>query len=387
MKRAAQIARIFAYTMLSLLALAIIAGTISWARTPRYNGVTVEQWFARAELQWWRGNPDDEPKLIQFAFERMGSNAVPFLIEKFTFVPTETDLRRDYLFQKLRAKAWIPQPIKDLFPSPYSPNARQTAHELLRALVEGSIFAQPTLEQILLRPAPTGAFLDYEILELFRRMGEKASNSSPVVARCFGSTNQLVDHAALRAFAAITPKNSPESKLIREAVAAGEVRAADALRFFKKWDLSIDEFFPQLGQELCSTNGMIHEGALATIKHLKVQEQVLLPRFAAAMKNPDPRARGQLLKELRVLGKAGRSAVPAVLASLDDEYSYVRAEGVRTLQEIEADLHANAEAVTKLKSMLSDPSEHVVETVRAALENRRASQRDQFDNGSERFGW
>ena len=370
MKKAAQVGKILAYAMLSLLLLAIIAAAVSRARIPRYNGVSVEQWFARAEQHWWRGNfGDDETKLIQFAFERMGSNAVPFLIEKFTFVPTETDLRRDYLFQKLRAKRWIPQPIKDLLPNAYSHTARQTAHELLRALVEQSTFAQPTLEQILSRPGPTGAYLDYEILELFERMGEKASNSSPVVARCFASTNQSVDHAALRAFAAITPKGSPDSKLLREALAAGEVRASDALRFFEKWDLPMEEFFPHLGRELCSTNGMIHNDALATIKYLKLHHQVLMPSFATAMSDPDPRVRAQWLQALRTLGNAGSRAIPAVLASLDDEFSYVRVEAVQTLHALEPDLHARPEAMTKLKSMLSDPSEHVVETDREALKN------------------
>jgi hypothetical protein len=198
-------------------------------------------------------------------------------------------------------------------------------------------------------------------------MGENASNSAPVIARCFISTNDSVDSSALRAFEAITPKDSPHGKLLRDAVAAGNIRAARALSSFRKWELAIEEFLPKLGEELCSTNGAVHMEALETIKRLKVREQVLVPYLGRAITNPDPRFRAQLLKELRSVGAEAADSVPAVLVALDDPYSYVRAEAVKTLQAVQPDLQKDAEIMAKLQSKLSDPSEHVVETVQVVL--------------------
>jgi hypothetical protein len=173
----------------------------------------------------------------------------------------------------------------------------------------------------------------------------------------------------LEAFEAITPKDSPHAMLLRDAVAAGDVRAASALPRFEKWDLPIEEFLPKLGNELCSTNGAIHMEALHTIKRLNVREEVLVPYLGKAVTDPDPRFRAELLKELRSMGAAGIDAVPAVLLALDDPYSYVRVEAVRTLRVLRPDAHEDSDIVVKLKSKLTDPNEHVVETVRAAMES------------------
>lgn len=164
------------------------------------------------------------------------------------------------------------------------------------------------------------------------------------------------------------PKGSPHGRLFRDAVAVGDVRAARALPSFEKWDLPILEFLPTLGEELYSTNGAIHTEALHTIKRLKVHEQVLVPYFGRAMTDPDPRFRAELLKELRSMGTAAAEAVPAVLLALDDAYSYVRVEAVKTLLGVQPEAQKDPEVVAKLRLMLSDPNEHVVEMVQSVLE-------------------
>jgi hypothetical protein len=367
MKKATQLARLLSIAFLLLLLAALIIAVISWMRLPRHGGQTIGRWFARADQQFSGRFSHEEIKAIELAFETMGTNALPFLLEKLTYTLSQNDLRRRELLSSLQMKRWIPQPIKDLLPNPFSGNEQNTAQQLLESMARKGIFDQPQLEKILLRPGPLGGYLDYQVLRLFERTGEKASNSAPVIARCFTSTNSGILASGLMAFVAITPSNSPHATLLRDALSAGNLRAASALPHFPKWSIPIEPFLPTLGEELCSTNSATHAEAMFALKRLKLHQQVLLPYFSKAITDPDPRFRAELLKELRTLGPTAADATPHVLAALDDTYSYVRAEAIQTLHAIHPSLRSNSELFPILKSKLDDPVEYVRDTAQKAL--------------------
>jgi hypothetical protein len=230
-------------------------------------------------------------------------------------------------------------------------------------------FAQAELEQIISRPGPLGGSVDYQVLRQFEKIGEKASNSAPIIARFFNSTNTGTQLTGLGAFVAVTPSNSPHATLLREALATEKIRAAHALPHFHKWNFSIEPFLPRLGEELCSTNSNIHSDAFMTIKRLNLQSEVILPYFARAITDPDRRYRAQLLKELRAIGPPAAETIPHILQYLDDDYSFVRVEAIKTLQALQPDLHRDPELLAKIKSKLSDPVPHVAETAQATLQS------------------
>jgi hypothetical protein len=367
MKKAAQLAKLLSIAFFLLLVGAIIVGIVAWALTPRYNGKTVQHWFALAEKQFTGNLSRREMDAIENAFQEMGADALPFLLEKFTLPHSVENIRRAELLFKIQNTRWIPQSIKDLLPNPFTGNEQNTAQQLLSAMARRGIFAQRELEQILLRPGPLGGYLDFQVYQLFEQMGEKASNSSPVIARAFASTNGTYHPSALQAFVAITPVDSPHATLLRDAVAGGTIRAAIALPHFAKWRLPLEPFLSSLGEELCSTNGAIHGEAMSTVKRIHLHQQVLLPYFPKAINDPDPRFRADLLKELRILRTNATPATRQVLLTLDDSYSYVRVEAIKTLHAIHPKLADQPEVLAKLKSKLTDPNEHVRETAHAAL--------------------
>lgn len=370
MKKATQLAKLLSLALFLLLIGAIIVGIVAWVRTPRYNGKTVQHWFALAEKQFTGNFSRQEMDAIENAFQEMGASALPFLLDKFTLPHSVDNIRRAELLFKIQNSRWIPQSVKDFLPNPFTGNEQSTAQHLLSAMAKRGIFAQRQLEQILLRPGPLGGFIDYQVYRLFEQMGEKASNSSPVIARAFASTNDAYGSSALQAFVAITPPHSPHARLLRDAVAAGNLRAATALPHFPKWRLPIEPFFATLGEELCSTNGVIHGEAISTIKRLNLHRDVLLPYFARAIQDPDPRFRAALLKELRVLGDDATRAAPQVLSAVDDTYSYVRVEAIKTLHAAYHNLFDHPEAVAKLKLKLTDSNEHVRESAVSALSSQ-----------------
>ena len=94
MKKAAQLAKLLSIAFLLFLLIAIITGVVSWMRLPRHAGQTINHWFARADQQYSGPFSHDEVKAIEFAFEKMGTNALPFLLNKIAYAHTATDQRQ-----------------------------------------------------------------------------------------------------------------------------------------------------------------------------------------------------------------------------------------------------------------------------------------------------
>jgi hypothetical protein len=227
-----------------------------------------------------------------------------------------------------------------------------------------AISAQPQLEQMLGNEPDLTLYFAFDLL---RGFGLQASNSAPIVACFFSATNETVRYRALGTFSAIIPPKSPDAARLIEAIEQRHIRAAQGLPVLFRLQIDFAKLLPVLGDELCS-RGNLHSDALATCQQLRLQRKVLVPRFADAMKDPDPRFRAELLQEIRkdLIGDA-TSALDGVIAALNDPFSYVRAEAVKTLVEI----HPRGEQLEALRQLLlskqNDENEYVAETIQSSL--------------------
>jgi hypothetical protein len=199
----------------------------------------------------------------------------------------------------------------------------------------------------------------------------KASNSAPVVARFMFSTNRSVSNLAVETFAEITPPKSPHAALLVQAIEQGNVLAAKGVPILARLETDFTSLLPKLGDELCSP-GYVHSVALATYKQLNLEREVLLPRFADAMKDLDPRFRAQLLKDLSSLGEDGIPALATVIAAMDDPFYYVRAEAAKTIVALSPRGDQARAALQILQSRKDDENDYAAETIQTALETLEA---------------
>ena len=303
------------------------------------------------------------------AFRGMNSNAVPFLVEQLKHAVEwpEPGLREQFQ-RKLRSVPWVPVGIKKLFPALPGSAGAFVAFQLLHSMGPDAVSAVPLLEQMLVDHQFSDRF---EPFHLLRGLGLKASRSAPVVGRFMFLTNNLTRDLALDTFAEITPPKSPHTALLVQAVEQGHVRAARGLPILAKLEVDFTSLIPKLGDELC-TPGYVHSAALATYKLMNLEREVLLPRFADAMKDLDPRFRAQLLKDLSALGGDANPAMETVIAALNDPFYYVRAEAAKTLVALSPRDEQARAALQILQSKKDDENPYVAETVQSALKRLEA---------------
>lgn len=365
MKKAARIARCIGYGALFVAFLGLAAGLIWWARQPRHEGKTIHWWFAQAHNP---ASPEHHQEIIK-AFRAMNSNAVPFLIEQLKHADEwpEPGLREQFQ-RKLQTVSWVPVGIKKLFPVVPESAGAFVAFHLLLLMGSDAVSAVPFLEQMIIDHEFSDRF---EPFHLLRGFGLKSSNSAPVVGRFMFSTNHSIRDLAVDTLAEIIPPKSPHAALLVQAVEQGHVRAAKGLPILAKLDVDFTSLIPKLGDELCSP-GYLHSAALATYKVLNLEREVLLPRFADAMKDLDPRFRAQLLKDLSALGEDANPALDTVIAAMNDPFYYVRAEAAKTLVALSPRGDQARAALEILHSKKDDENSYVAETVQSALKRLEA---------------
>jgi hypothetical protein len=362
--KAARIAKWIAACAAIVALIIVLWSAIWWAIQPRHAGKTIHWWFSQARIHLGASKENHD---IQLAFRAMGSNAVPFLIERLQTpdVWSGLDLKED-LKRTLLRRDWVPNRIKKILVQPTGASGPIVAFELLKSMGSGAISAQPLLEEMLSRP---DLQQHYEPFHLLRSFGLEASNSAPVIARLFSHTNRHIRSYALSTFAAITPPGSPNTKLLLEAVRQGHIRAAEGLPIlFFPFQLDLTELLPKLGDELCMT-GHFHSDALATCRKLRLQAKVLVPRFAEAMQDPDPGYRAELLKELRKdLIPNAPSALDTVIASLNDPDATVRSEAARTLVALNPGAEKLRGVLSVIRARKLERHEYLIQTIESALQ-------------------
>jgi HEAT repeat protein len=366
MKKAARIAKFIACSAALAAGIALVWTGIWWAMQPRHNGKTIHWWFAQART---RIGTSKQSEGIETAFRAMGSEAVPFLMERLQAPDRRSDPNRDFLprlHQKALTSSWVPVRIKKLLPafSLGGASDEYIAFEIFKSMGLAAISAQPLLEQMLTRSDIT---LGYQPFYLLRSFGLKASNSIPVVAGLFASTNERIRSCALFAFAGITPRRSSQTTLLIQAIEQGHIRAAQGVPILFQLEVDFTRLLPKLGDELCMP-GRAHSDALATCKRLRLHRKVLVPRFAEAMKDPDPRYRSELLQELRKdLSGDATPALDAVLKAMNDPFDYVRAEAAKTLAALKPRGDKLRAAIEILHSKKNEENKYVAEIVQGAL--------------------
>src|SRR5688500_16536 len=260
--RLRRVARVL--TLLLCLPLVLLVGAIVWAvlvdlKLPRTGGRNVRQWYEEAARLESEARPPAWRRQVHKAFQVMGMSAVPHLLDQLEAVvpePSGAELPRKR--GTLKGDTRLPLWIRKLMPSLVDPSPALCAD--LFAEIGTNAVRAPGIETrlaALLSKWPESQ--QSSLLQIYRSLGTGASNSAPIVATCFASTNEWNQMLALAAFDAISPAGSPALQLLRDAALNRSVQCSAAIRILKSHEARVDDLLPILGEELIRNQGRHQE--------------------------------------------------------------------------------------------------------------------------------
>jgi hypothetical protein len=366
MKRVLNLFKYIGYVLGVLALIAVLGIATWWLRLPSYHGANIHQWFRQALSVYASAAPfgiQSQTQEIVDAFDAMGADGGRFLLRKLNEQPSFRDYSRlpwNYL-----AGPRAPKAIRGLFYQ--TPMAHWVAHDVLVRLGPRNVLIREDLEKDLRNGG--GALSD--ILEIITVTGVRASNCAEEVSLLFNHKSEAMRSQALSAFGAITPRGSPQVKLLRDAVLSKKIRASAAIPVLRRLGEAYSEMLPMLGREFLPRNTYQDE-AFQLYKMLPKKDQLaLLNDFVFSLCYSAPRTQADGLMFIRALGRDASPEVPLILPLLNAEYYYVRAETARALERIR---EPRLEIMSELKNHLNDTNAEVRETVQGVLE-RLASEK------------
>jgi hypothetical protein len=353
-------ARKWGWLFLALSCLVIARAVISRLRLPKFEGKSVRYWF-NEDIDLHLGHFDlDRERRIYAAFQGMGADAAPFLVEQIRVWDPKARFPWNGL-SKIQRPNFLARAVRDEINDLRARDDQRFIRATDRLARLGSKVASVQ--------APLGKSLSEvpdmakrEVLHLFWLMGPAGSNSVGVVARCFYNKDSSIRNEAVSAFEAIAPAGSPDLELLRKAVAERRVRAARGISTLARSNGQFADLLPILGEEL-STNSANKLEALQVANQLKADRTALIDPLMNALQDGDPRCRAAVLKTMQTLDRAQDRWVDAVADLLNDEYAYVRTEAARALA------HAGPNArktLPRLQQHENDASEEMRAAVQEA---------------------
>jgi hypothetical protein len=362
-------------TFVLCLPVLLLVGAVIWAaladwKLPRANGRNVRQWYEEALRLESETRPPALRAQMHEAFQIMGASAVPFLLDQLE--ATETDpgggqWRRWRGPRSLRDDPRVPRWIRKLLPMPLDPSPNTFADLFADIGTDG--LKAPKMETRL--AALLSKWPEWQrgsVLQIYRSLRTGASNSAPLVATYFASTNEWNQMLSLAAFDAITPPGSPALLLLHHAALNRSVQSSAAIRILKSHEARFDDLLPILGEELIRDRGRQQEAALATIDWLRPGNGYENLRLAQALKDKEPRFRALVLKTIRHCGTNAASLAPDVQRCLNDEFYFVRAEAAKTLSNLGV---ASPAIIESLARSETDQNADVSEAAREARAHLR----------------
>jgi HEAT repeat protein len=290
---------------------------------PHYAGRTVKQWFR----EYCRSHEADEPdwyqvERSQLAFQRMGTNAVPFLLEQALVTNGDDALTVNfYRLLKFLPKSWhLPQ---------YIP-AERVQERAMEAL--SNLQAPPALIVPVLRRSLNGAndVQHIRALRIIASLGKGVDPALPYLMRDLKSTNETIrllalagtQNLAVSNYAVVVPilTEMQSSEFTRMESSEERIQGAWMLKAIRAFGTNAVQALPELRKEFqTTTNALLLYQLATTIGRVAPDDRMAMNFLLQGLhQKRDLDHRYYALNGLGEIGTNASYVAEALVEALDD---------------------------------------------------------------------
>jgi HEAT repeat protein len=328
-----------------LIVVAAGIGTTCWlvlrTRDPVYQGQTLSYWFDQF-------NTTNRPQAAM-AIRQIGTNAVPFLLEKAKSKDGDTLYERLYRTIYFRAptilqrRLALPNPIENTYD-----------YRVASAL---QLLGLPAVPQLIEAMEDRNSKVRLAAVRVTGLIGPEANTAVPTLAKLVNDSNGEVRVEAVSALSIMGPNKKLAIPALIGALNDSNRGPKPGMTVYVKENAArvLGEIGPEaraavspLTKLLSDTNSYAREQAAIALWRINRDTNVIPVLIAELESASEAPAYGRILTALREMGRSATAAVPVILKTIKDRRGMpndhgidIRAVGLKTLEEI------NPEAATK----------------------------------------
>lgn len=221
-------------------------------------------------------------------------------------------------------------------------------------------------------PPPGKKYLDRSVADrILMDLDYPTEFAEKEIARTLRKSRLEINHELLRFIGKICTSRTNILSSVETSIRKNRLTPSVALPLLMKYDYPLNRCIPALGTELCQVDSRNYS-ALSLFQNEAIGKTNLLAYIGKALKNKDPRFRAMLIQKIAQFGPQASNTVPDLIACLDDEWYFVRAESATALAAIGPGAKS---AISKLATLQNDPHSDVTNEAaraKAILESFKA---------------